>query len=349
MNGSTAPHRPPTVLASLNGALHAMMEADSRVVVLGEDILDPYGGAFKVTRGLSTRFPERVFTTPISEASIVGVANGMAMRGLRPIVEIMFGDFLMLAADQLLNHAAKFPWMSNDQITVPLVVRTPMGGRRGYGPTHSQCLEKHFLGMPGLWVVAPHVLTDPGALLRQATLDWEEPVLFIESKGCYGRPLVSAVPGLSIEVHAERTAPFATCLLRHQAAGRRSDALLLCYGGMTPFCLEAVAYLREHEGLRVDLAVLSQLSPVPVGHLAWILECCEPTICCYAEESSPAAGWSAEVIAQVEALRAEGLGLPPIRHERIGARYVPLASSRELELQSLPQVSDIVRKIVECF
>ena len=131
------------------------MTADERVILMGEDILDPYGGAFKVTRGLSSAFPDRVLAAPISEAGMVGAAAGMALRGLRPGVEIMFGDFLTLAADQLINHIAKFRWMYNDQVRVPLVVRTPMGGRRGYGPTHSQTLEKLFLGIPGLTVLAP--------------------------------------------------------------------------------------------------------------------------------------------------------------------------------------------------
>ncbi len=103
-----------TVLDSLNSALHTSMEKDPSVFILGEDILDPYGGAFKITRGLSEKFPDRVLTTPISEAAIVGVATGMALRGLRPVVEIMFGDFVTLVADQLINHAAKFRWMYNE-------------------------------------------------------------------------------------------------------------------------------------------------------------------------------------------------------------------------------------------
>jgi len=144
-----------TVLESLNTALHRAMQADERIYILGEDILDPYGGAFKITRGLSAAFPGRVLTTPISEAAILGLASGMALRGLRPVAEVMFGDFVTLMADQLINHAAKFRWMYNDQVRVPLVLRLPMGGRRGYGPTHSQSLEKLFLGAPGLRVVAP--------------------------------------------------------------------------------------------------------------------------------------------------------------------------------------------------
>src|SRR5512137_1505090 len=173
-----------TVLASLNSALRQALSQDERVLLLGEDILDPYGGAFKVTRGLSTAFPGRVLTTPISEAGIVGVATGMALRGYRPVVEIMFGDFITLIADQIINHAAKFRWMYNDQVHVPLILRTPMGGRRGYGPTHSQSLEKMFMGIPGLKVVAPNTLGDPGQLLETAISD-DDPVLFVEHKLLY--------------------------------------------------------------------------------------------------------------------------------------------------------------------
>ena len=169
--------------------LHAILEHDSRAVVLGEDILDPYGGAFKVTQGLSTRFPDRVFTTPISEAAIVGVSVGLALRGRHPIAEIMFGDFVTLAADQLINHAAKYAAMYNGQVRVPLVVRTPMGGGRGYGPTHSQSLERLFLGIPHLTVLAPSHVHDAGALL-QAAVRAGDPVLFVENKLLYPQPLL---------------------------------------------------------------------------------------------------------------------------------------------------------------
>lgn len=106
------------------------------IFLLGEDIESPYGGAFKCTLGLSEAFPGRVRNTPISEAAIVGVGNGMALAGLVPVVEIMFGDFLTLVADQWINHAAKFSWMYNGKVKVPLVIRTPMGAKRGYAATH---------------------------------------------------------------------------------------------------------------------------------------------------------------------------------------------------------------------
>ena len=132
--------------------------------MLGEDILDPYGGAFKVTRGLSTDFPTRVRTTPISEAAIAGVSAGLALAGFRPIAEIMFGDFLALCFDQIANHISKYGAMYDGAATCPVVIRTPSGGGRGYGPTHSQSLEKHFLGIPHLRVVAGSLWHDPVAL-----------------------------------------------------------------------------------------------------------------------------------------------------------------------------------------
>lgn len=334
-----------TVLESINHALHDLMAADPRVVLLGEDILDPYGGAFKVTRGLSSAFPDRVLTTPISEAAIVGVASGLALRGQRPIAEIMFGDFLFLAGDQLVNHAAKFQWMYNDQVRVPVVIRAPMGARRGYGPTHSQSIEKHFMGVPGLWLVAPHVLASPGDQLRQAVA-FEAPVVFIENKTCYGRELVTGLPGTTVTEIRDEEAPFATVWLRHDRA-EDPDGLLWCYGGMTPHALEAVQRLRDDEGLFIDLAVISQLSPTPVTHIRRIVENTGTALFAYVEEASPEHGWSAEIMAQV--LEAAGTEGRAARHVRFGGAHTPIASSRALEAQALPHARDIVARIVDCF
>ena len=135
------------IVSLLYSCFQRNLKADPRLVMIGEDIEGAYGGAFKVTKTLSHEFPGRVRNTPISEAAIVGLGNGIALGGMLPVVEIMFGDFLTLCADQIINHAAKFRFMYNDQVTVPLIIRTPMGGKRGYGPTHSQSIEKHFLGL----------------------------------------------------------------------------------------------------------------------------------------------------------------------------------------------------------
>ena len=152
---------------------------DERILLIGEDIEGPYGGAFKVTKNLSSEFPNRVRNTPISEAAIIGLGNGLALSGMIAVCEIMFGDFLTLAADQIINHASKFGYMYNGQVQPRLIIRTPMGGKRGYGPTHSQSLEKHFLGVPHLRVVASSLVHDPAAVLR-ALLAQNRPVLLIE-------------------------------------------------------------------------------------------------------------------------------------------------------------------------
>ncbi|MFC7644147.1 hypothetical protein ACFQX6_28000 [Streptosporangium lutulentum] len=138
------------VAENLNAALHGLLDDDPTAYLLGEDILDPYGGAFKVTKGLSTRFPGRVIGTPISEGALTGVAAYLALTGNTAVAEIMFGDFVALAFDQLCNFASKSVSMYGRRLPLRMVVRCPTGGGRGYGPTHSQSLQKHFVGMPGL-------------------------------------------------------------------------------------------------------------------------------------------------------------------------------------------------------
>lgn len=336
-------------LSSLNRELHSIMEINPKVVIIGEDILDPYGGAFKVTKGLSTRFPDRVFTTPISEAAIVGVAIGLSMRGFYPVVEIMFGDFLALAADQIINHAAKFRWMYNNKVNVPIVVRTPMGGRRGYGPTHSQSLEKHFMGIPDLWVIAPNIVGSPGELLRQSILDCKDPVLFIEDKTCYGKHLITDISNLHIEKYSDNIAPFPSSFIYHDDIGEGPDGLLFCYGGMVPICIDAIEYLRDQEGLRINLVVLTQLSPVPQTHIRHVLDRWFPNLFFYTEESSTIGGWSSEIITTVEEIRGSYSQPSPVKHVRVGAKHTPIPASRELEFHSLPQVDNIVEAILNCF
>ena len=191
---------------ALNETLHALFAERDDVVLFGEDVLDPYGGAFKVTQGLSDAYPDRVLTTPISEGGLFGVSAGMALRGLRPILEIMFGDFVALAADQLANSAAKHHYLSQGQAPVNLVLRVPMGGGRGYGPTHSQSLEKMFFGIPGLRVVAVSSFVDPYALLWNAVEADPGPVLFVENKAVYAERVREPQDGL-VDLDPERGAP----------------------------------------------------------------------------------------------------------------------------------------------
>ncbi len=336
-----------TVLESLNHALHTAMQADPGVYLLGEDLLDPYGGAFKVSRGLSTAFPDRVLTSPISEAGLVGLANGMALRGLRPVVEIMFGDFLTLAADQLVNHAAKFRWMYNDQVRVPLVVRTPMGGRRAYGPTHSQSLEKHFLGTPGLRVLAPCDLGDPGLLLRQAILEDDDPVLFIENKLLYlcriphRTELVdleltthyldsAAAPGLDAQTYA----PAYTLRIYGAPPARLT---LVAYGYMAHLARQALVQLAYEYEIFSELVILTQLAPFTIQP---VLDSVQRTGRVLAiEEGSLSLGWGAEIVAQV----AAALGPRLLASLRLAALDSAIPASGPLEAETLPDIAAIIQ------
>lgn len=313
------------------------MHADPRVYVLGEDLLDPYGGAFKVTRGLSTAFAGRVLTTPISEAAIVGVANGMALRGLRPVVEIMFGDFVTLIADQLINHAGKFRWMYNDNVRVPIVVRTPMGGRRGYGPTHSQSLEKLFLGVPGLKVIAPNTLGDPADLLQAAIAD-DDPVLFIEHKLLYTRPLLEPNQGDLANWALETTkSEFPTFILHPEYPAQVTFAT---YGYNFELVRAAALELAYEHEIFSEIFVFSQLSPLDLAPLEASLRATRRLLT--VEEGTFTLGWGAEVAA-----RAAEMGINRLRVARVAGRDLPIPNSKPLEDIILPSVQDIVSAVLE--
>jgi len=325
-----------TVLQALNEAMHEAMASDERVLFLGEDILDPYGGAFKVAQGLSTQFPDRVLTTPISEAAITGIATGLALRGMRPVVEIMFGDFLSLAFDQLLNHACKFRWMYNDQVRVPMVVRTPMGGRRGYGPTHSQCTEKHLLGIPGLRVVAVNSLCDPKQLLLNAILRDDEPTLFVEHKLLYLSRLGQSSRPPRFEITCSDSVFLYPAVSVRIAGAPKAGVTIATYGYMADLVLDAAWRLAMEQEIFAEVIVPTCLSPLDI---APILRSFERTGALLAvEEGAVSLGWGSEVLSLV----AEGS--PKVGRfvaRRLGARDLPIPSSRPLENAALPGVQDI--------
>jgi acetoin:2,6-dichlorophenolindophenol oxidoreductase subunit beta len=338
-----------TVLESLNHGLLNALKSDDRVILLGEDILDPYGGAFKVTRGCSTAFPDRVITTPISEAGITGITTGMALRGLRPVLEIMFGDFLTLTADQLINHISKFRFMYNNTVDLPLVIRTPMGGRRGYGPTHSQSLEKIFLGIPGLTILAPinFVLegnrNSPGSLLENTILQSSEPVLFIENKLQYLLPLLERtdLKDFEVEVLYDLSDPdhdFPIYCLSINGAPEQG-LTIVAYGYMAELCREAALKLAFENEIFTQLIIPTRLSPFKLeplfqsvartGHLLVV------------EEGTLTLGWGAEVVATV----AEHCMGQLKWVKRLAALDTPVPAAVTLEKQTLPQVEDILEMV----
>ena len=324
---------------ALNEALHEIFASRDDVYLFGEDVLDPYGGAFKVTQGLSDAYPNRVITTPISEASLFGVAAGMALRGQRPILEIMFGDFIALGLDQVVNGISKFQEMYDDQVTVPLVVRTPMGGRRGYGPTHSQSLEKLLLGIPNIRVVAGSECHDVGALLV-STVEDDEPVFFIENKLLYGRVLRRPEDGHIGELAVRETLGPYPALTFSGTDFTEASATIVTYGGMLPLVLDAVTELiLEHE-IFCDVVALSQLLPM---ELEPVLESVSRSgALVTAEEGTLTGGFGAEIAARVQAEAWSHLRAPI---QRVAARDGIIPSARSLEDAMLPSVEDIVAAV----
>ena len=183
------------IAEALRDAIAEEMERDPRVFCIGEDIGVPggWGGAFTVTLGLEKIFPDRIINTPIAELGFFGVATGAAIMGMRPIVDVQYGDFLFLASDQIINNAAKLRYMSGGQIRMPMVMRAPVGAT-GRGAQHAQNMERYFTGVPGLKVVAPSNAYDAKGLLKAAVRD-DNPVMIFEHKLLYGSKGARAEPG----------------------------------------------------------------------------------------------------------------------------------------------------------
>ncbi len=318
---------------ALREAMAEEMERDPNVFILGEDIAE-YGGAFKVTQGLVEKFGrERVRNTPISENTICGVGVGAAIVGMRPVVDIMFQDFITLAMDQIVNHAAKFHYMYGGQCRVPVVFRTPAGGGRCYGPTHSQSLEAWFMHVPGLKVVAPATAYDAKGLLKSAIRD-DNPVLFVESKLLYGAK--GEVPEYS-EEGGDYTGPIGEAKVT-----REGDHLtLIAYSRMTIEAEKAADTLAQ-SGITCDVVDLRTLAPLDIDTVAASVEKTgRALIVC---EDCKTGGVSAEIMARVVEECFDFLQAKP---RRVAGADAPVPCADTLEKAALPDAQDIVQAATE--
>ena len=330
-----------TFLEGLRAGLFQVMETDPNAIVLGEDILDPYGGAFKVTKGLSTKFPDRVFTTPISEASIAGVSVGMALRGMHPIAEFMFGDFVTLAADQIVNHAAKYIGMYSDQIKLSMVLRTPVGGGRGYGPTHSQSLEKMFLGLPMFHILAPSHFVHPGEVLIQA-ISGGYPTLYLENKLLYTEllKLEPQIGSIYRTVYFDEH-NYPVVVLSNFPDDRQADIAMVTYGGNSRLVEPILNKLAEEEvWIKACLPVC--LSPLPLNLIQHVTKGTGKIL--VIEEASPMFGWSSEVTAALYDAHAGNLDGPILR---LGAENSVIPASKPLEEKVLVSEEKILSAVFE--
>jgi pyruvate dehydrogenase E1 component beta subunit len=314
----------------LRETLEAEMRRDPSVFLMGEDI-GVYGGSFGVTRGLIAEFgSERVRDTPISEQALTGMAIGAAVAGQRPVIEIMFMDFITLAVDQLTNMAAKLHPIYG--LSCPLVIRTPPGAGRGYGATHSQSLERLFAGVPGIKIAAPSNATDASGLLQTAIRD-NNPVLFLEHKLLYP---------LRFETGDNLPAPIPFGAAKRIRGG--TDVTLVTWSYMTHLAQQAAARLAQ-EGIEAEIVDLLTLSPLDIGTVVESAKNTGRVI--IVEEGPKTGGFAAEIAAQVMEQAHDYLE-KPVR--RIASPDFPVPSAKNLEAACIPTVPEIValaRELVE--
>jgi 2-oxoisovalerate dehydrogenase E1 component len=321
----------------LNAFFREQIIADERTVFLGEDIHSPYGGAFKVTKDLSVLRPERVFTTPISESAITGISNGLALNGFKPYTEIMFGDFMTLAFDQIVNHASKFHHMFNKKVSCPVVVRTPMGGRRGYGPTHSQSLDKFLVGIDNVKTVALNTLLDPGLIYRSVHHE-KHPVIVLENKTDYGKKIAQHADKRFIYEFNDDAFP----VVRIRPAVSEPTLTLVAYGGMADLVAGLLGHIFLETDYKPELIIPSLISHLPVGLIMASAE--RSTRLVVIEEGSSFAGVGGELIASIAEKTTAG-----IRCKRIAAFPVPIPSVKSLENIVLPDKARILSEIKSSF
>jgi pyruvate dehydrogenase E1 component beta subunit len=315
---------------ALNLALDQALAADDRVFLLGEDIADP--GASGPTAGLSTKYGhDRVLDTPISEAAIVGAAIGAAIDGLLPVAEIMIMDFIGIAADQLINNAAKLRFMTAGRTTAPITVRTQVYGGLATGATHSQTLEAWFMHIPGMKVIVPSTPRDGKGLLTSAIFD-EDPCLFVETIR------LQAQKG-PVPIDPDFRIPLGQADVKR--AG--SDVTVISYGRSVGESLAAAQTLQD-QGISVEVIDLRTLVPLDVDTLVESVRRTGRAVVVH--DAVQFAGPGAEIVA---VLQAECFGELAAPIERVAARFVPTPAAPALEAQIYPSPARIVEAVERTF
>ena len=311
---------------AVSEAIRRAMIADERVVFLGEDV-GSAGGAFKTTVGLKDEFgPSRVWDTPISEQAIIGAAVGASMRGLRPIAEIMFADFLGTCWDGIVNHTSKLRYMSGGQIRTPLVVRVHGGAGLGFGAQHSQLFDGMAMAVTGLRIVMPSTPRDVVGMIASAVRS-DDPVLVIEHKGLFD---------IKGEVPDE---PFEESIDRASVVRAGSAATLVTIGAMVHVAMAAAERLASRS-IEVEVIDLRSLSPIDLATVAESVSRTSSLV--LVEEGPGTGGWSAEVAARAVSEMFWSLERPVLR---ISSPAVPVPYATNLEAAWVPSVDRVEQEI----
>jgi len=324
------------IAEALREAIAEEMERDPRVFCIGEDIGVPggWGGAFTVTLGLEQRFPDRMINTPIAELGFFGVAIGAALMGLRPIADVQYGDFLLLASDQIINNAAKMRYMSGGRLKVPLVMRAPIGAT-GRGAQHAQSLERFFTGVPGLKVVAPSNAYDAKGLLKAAVRD-DNPVLIFEHKLLYGsrgpRAEAGATDATSDIPDQDYTVPLDRAAVRREG----SHVTILAWLLMLHHSLAAAQSLAAR-GVSAEVLDVRSLSPLDYETIGASVRKTGRVV--IVEEGPKTGGVGAELAAGITERFGDCLLAPVVR---VASPDIPVPFSPVLENAYRPDVPRIV-------
>lgn len=310
-------------------------ELENGSYIIGEDIHDPYGGAFKLTLGLDEKYPGQVISTPISEAAITGFGIGMSMAGRKTFVEIMFGDFIVNAIDQIVNNASKFFHMYAKQQSTNVTIRTPMGGGRGYGPTHSQSLEKLLLGIDNVAVFALTSMIHPAELVHYIS-KLPCPSILIESKVDYGATLFQSDSVKNVDLNIVGGAA-GTAVLSPFGKVSYSDVVVIAYGFLGRMIANNFKEIFEESDALFEVFVVQQLNPLPLAHFEKSVRKTGKVL--IVEEGSANFGWGSELAYQLSQI------VPDAKINRIGARSVPIPSTRELEEDILVGKQDIINAL----
>ena len=317
---------------SINSYLKKFLKENDQNLILGEDILDPYGGAFKVTRGLSTEFPTQVFSTPISEAAITGISTGLTLKNHNVILEIMFGDFLTLTSDQIINGISKFLDLGDHRFGKYLI-RCPMGAYRGYGATHSQSLESIFLNVPNLNIYSPNIFSDPYNLLDKI-LRKNNFSLFVEHKISYQKELVKNKYNnfdLIIDDNDEFT--------KIKIFDKESKFTILTYGYCTEMAVNAIQKIFLKHEIVGEVIAFKKLKNLSNN----FLEVIESRKIYTLEEGAAEAGWGKYISNNIYNKFYNNLDK---KIEIIGSKNQSIPSSKELEKDHLPSEENL-QKIIE--
>lgn len=332
------------IAEALREGIAEEMERDGRVFCIGEDIGVPggWGGAFTVTLGLSDRFPGRIIDTPIAELGFFGVAVGAAMMGMRPIADVQYADFLFLASDQIINNAAKLRYMSGGTVTVPLVMRAPVGAT-GRGSQHAQSMERYFVGVPGLKVVAPSTAYDAKGMLKAAVRDGN-PVMIFEHKLLYGSKGARAEPG-AVDATSDIPAEDYTVPL-DRAVVRRLGQQVTVLGWllMAHYALAAAGELAG-EGIDAEVIDVRSLSPFDYATIGESVRKTGRVV--IVEEGPKTGGVAAELATGIMERFGDSLLAPVVR---VASADVPVPFSPVLEnayRPDAPRIAAAVRQLVK--